>query len=177
VSVNSLYEAARLGDAKSEGQLFGLLYERFSGFVNRRIWDKTEAEDIVQNALAVIAREYKSVKISISFSAWAYKVLDNKILSYFGSRQRHRDRGFQTLTETHTSAEIDPDMRLQLLACLKKLNAVNTRHARVLNLHYHGFSTEEICEKIAVTRNGLYIALHRARTMLAMCLKTGEVAI
>lgn len=111
MSVNALYEAARKGDKNSEERLFGLLRERFAGFVNRRIWDKAEAEDIVQNALIVIAREYKSVEVSLSFSAWAYKVLDNKILSYIGTRQRQRNRGVQVLTDTHECAEIDPDTR------------------------------------------------------------------
>ncbi len=69
----------------------------------------------------------------------------------------------------------DESLERQLLDCLKKLYAVNHRHARILNLHYLGFTVAEICQRLEVTRNNLYSLLFRARTKLADCLETGEV--
>ena len=47
----------------------------------------------------------------------------------------------------------------------------------VLNLHYQGFSVEEIQKRLKVTRNSLYILLHRARSMFKACLdKKGVTA-
>jgi len=66
-------------------------------------------------------------------------------------------------------------LKKKLLDCLNKINDANTRHARVLNLHYQGFIVREICEKLKLTRNGVYILLSRSRTMLKNCLERGDV--
>jgi DNA-directed RNA polymerase specialized sigma24 family protein len=42
-------------------------------------------------------------------------------------------------------------------------------------MRYQGYNTEEICEKMGLSRNGIYILLSRARKMLENCLKTGEI--
>jgi DNA-directed RNA polymerase specialized sigma24 family protein len=63
----------------------------------------------------------------------------------------------------------------RLLTCLKKINKINSAHARILNLHHLGFSTAEICRKFGWTHNNFYIRLFKARALLHDCLEKGGV--
>lgn len=178
MNIDLLHEKTVSGDKFAEEELFAALSERFEQFAYHRIWDKEDAKDVVQSALSLIAKEYRSVVIEKSFAAWAYKVLDNRILAHIKASQRRRTRmadAPEFLDQPDLSASPNPDLRMRLLECLKKVGRVNRRHARIIDLHYHGFTTEEICGKLRLSRNGLYILLHRARKMLERCLETGDV--
>ena len=178
MNLNDLYKNAESGDKKAEDKLFQYLSERFGLFANRRIWDKENAKEIAQDALMLIAGEYKSISFEISFQAWAYKVLDNKILNYIKQRRQRGDRVITVADVNEIGGkdiETDPELRNQLLDCLKKVAKVNRRHARIIDLHYLGYKTKEICERLKLSSNGFYIILHRARKMLEKCLETGEV--
>ncbi len=178
MNLNDLYKNAETGDKKAEDKLFKYLLERFGQFANRRIWDKENAKEVAQEALMLIAKEYKSISFEISFQAWAYKVLDNKILNYIKKR---RQRGDTVVTVADVcevgskTIDVDPGFKTKLLDCLKKVGKANRRHARIIDLHYLGYKTKEICERLKLSSNGFYIVLHRARKMLEQCLETGEV--
>ncbi len=174
LQINDLYQAAIAGDRSSEKKLFALLDERFRRFVRHRVWDSDSAEDIVQDALLAISRELGHIQIEKSFAAWAYKILNNRIVTHLRNVSRR---------ETITSEDIDqvlprpivqdPMLRIRLIDCLQKLNTVNHRYARVVNLHRQGYSAEEIGEQMGLSRNAVYILLHRARTVLLNCMTGG----
>ncbi len=178
MNLNELHTKAKSGDKKAESDLFIYLSERFEQFANRRIWDKENAREVAQEALLVIAKEYISLSVEVSFQAWAYKVLDNKILSYI---KKKRQRGDRVVTVSDVSkvgrviVDEDPALRSKLLECLKLVSRANSRHARILALHYLGYKTREICGRLKLSSAGFYTILHRARKMLERCLETGEI--
>ncbi len=178
MNLNDLHKNAGSGDKMAEEKLFKYLSERFAQFANRRIWDEENAKEVAQDALMLIANEYKSITFETSFQAWAYKVLDNKILNYIKKRRQRGDRvvSVADISEVGISSEnTDPGLRTKLLDCLKKVGKLNRRHARIIDLHYLGYKTKEICQRMKLSTNGFYIILHRARKMLEKCLETGEV--
>jgi DNA-directed RNA polymerase specialized sigma24 family protein len=67
----------------------------------------------------------------------------------------------------------DPRFERQLLECLRKVGRHNNNFARALNLNYQGYSTEEICDRLKLTKVNFYSILSRARSMLDLCLKKG----
>jgi RNA polymerase sigma factor (sigma-70 family) len=178
LNINDLHKVAQAGDKSAEAQLFTVLTERFEQFTHRRIWEEESVRDVVQDALMVIAREYRAITVEKSFSAWAYKVLDNRILSYI-KKKRQQDGRMVSASDPDNPFERsftpDPELRLRLMDCLEKLHQTNTRHATILDLHRRGFKTEEIGAELNLSANGVYISLHRARKMLERCLDTGEV--
>lgn len=178
LNINQLHKDAAAGDKTAEYRLFHFLSERFEQFAHHRIWDTEDARDVVQDAMVSIAREYRSIGFEVSFLAWAYKVLDNRILAYIRRRKQRGDR-VVTVEDVRllgdVPIDINPALQARLLDCLKKVGNINRRHARILGLHYQGYSTDEICARLSMTKNGLYIALSRARTMLEVCLETGRV--
>ncbi len=173
--INDLYKRAAVGDKSAETELFKSLIDRFQYFAHRRIWNKEEAEEIVQNALATVLSEYRATEITISFSAWAHKVLENKFLAYIQTKRREGGRNTH-LAEADNIAENrspDPTLKMRLLNCFKQVGQASRRYARILNLHHLGFKRDEVCEKLGMTITQSYVVMSRARAMLKKCLDEG----
>jgi RNA polymerase sigma factor (sigma-70 family) len=175
--INRLQELARTGDVTAEKLLFKTLDDIFSLFVQQKVWDSSFAEEITQDALMVVSTKYKTIEFETSFTAWAYKVLQNSVLKYYRTK-KIKERKFTEYSEKFKpseATELSAEANLNLKKCLKKINQHNTRYARIINLRYQGFSTEEICQKMNLTRNNVYTILMRARSLLKQCLETGGI--
>jgi RNA polymerase sigma factor (sigma-70 family) len=179
MSIDSLYELARKGDTAAEKQLFEEMAARFRYFVHPRVRDNMDADEIVQEALATIGSEYKTIEIEASFAAWAYKVLENRLLGYIQSRRRlaHNIDRLKADMESRkrSSPEFADELNLGLLDCLKKIAGANIRYARILNLSYQGYSSDEICGRLNLTTSNLYSILSRARSLMRRCLDSGDI--
>ncbi|MCP4703981.1 MAG: RNA polymerase sigma factor [candidate division Zixibacteria bacterium] len=175
--INKFYIDAKNGSKKAEEQLFEFLTARFRLFVQRKIWNQGDGEELMQEALMTVFDKYKDVEKINNIAAWAHKVLNNKILNYFKTKALHENKLGELEQKAIGNKPISHDstLELQLLDCLKKIGSINNRHARILNLHHHGYSVVEICEKLALTRNNLYSVLSRARSMLEHCLEKGDI--
>ncbi len=175
--ISTIYREILAGEPAAEARLFRFLDVSFRMFVRHRIVNAQDREEVVQDALATIAAKYMSVQIETSFAGWAHKVLSNKILDYYKSKRVRAERQVAIeVAETFPgSPAVRPELKKRLLACLRKLHGVNCLHARVLNLHYQGYTTEEICSKLSISSGNLYVMLSRARTLLQLCLEKGDV--
>jgi RNA polymerase sigma factor (sigma-70 family) len=177
LNINELQTLARTGDQSAEEQLFSLLAARFRLFARLRIKDRADAEDVVQDTLRTILEKHLQVDFETSFQAWAYRILNNKIMTYLTTRKRREDI-LNDLSEQHGRLAVaSPDSELvrRLLDCLQKLHRVHHRHARILNLQHQGYSVDEICNRIGLTRTNFYTLLSRARTLLETCLEKGSI--
>ena len=179
MNLNDLYNSARSGQHLAEEDLFRILSVRLRVIANQKIWDGNDAEDVAQEALAYSAREYRKIEIRTSFAAWAAKVLDNRVLSYIKAKRAQKERVEALPDNDQHAARQDLDVELKniLRDCLKKIAKHNPRYARIINLHYQGYTTEEVCDRLNMTPNHSYVALSRARSMLAACLEKGGVEL
>ena len=179
VDINVLHSNACGGDPQAVDELFEVLSSRFRLFAHQKIRNRVDAEEVVQNALMTVYREYNRMTFTTSFSAWACKVLDNRILGYFRTRKRESMRldpqVSQNLESLKTGAVTDPGVKRKLLSCLRRLCRRNIRYARVLLLHYQGYKTKEICSRMNMKPETFYSALSKARAMLEDCLESPEV--
>ena len=125
----------------------------------------------------VIARKSKDMNFQASFSAWAVKVLENNILNYYrtGARRRRKLERYAEQQDSAAEETLRPDLKRRLLDCLKKLNEANIRHARILNYSHQGYTIEQICEKLEISKNAAYVLLSRARATLKNCLEKGSI--
>ena len=174
--IKSLHDRARTGDREAQEELFKQLQARFRLFARQRLRRNTDVEEVVQEALKTVFEKYQAVDFEISFTAWAYKVLHHRLLTYVATESR-RSRILeekQPMVSQMTSASPDIDLERRLLECLRRVNSVSGRHARILNLHYHGYTVAEICERARLTQTNFYTILSRARAMLAACLERGR---
>jgi RNA polymerase sigma-70 factor (ECF subfamily) len=125
-----------------------------------------------------IAKKYREMEFTTSFAAWAYKVLNHKILDYFKAKRVRVEAQARMVDEKKPDvmSQPDPALKRQLLMCLKEVSGANSRHARILNLHYQGYTTDEICRKLDLKPGNFYVVLSRARSMLELCLEKGDAA-
>lgn len=173
-----LFKRAQQGDTTAQDDLFRRLRERFKLFLQHKVQNRADAEDLLQDALMTVKLKYGNLELEKSFAAWAHKVLINQINQYYRSKGIEASRyvrlgwdiGEQSVSNTVTELE------RKLVDCLRKLHRVNRRHARVITLRYQGYTTDEICGKLNFGRDNLYLVLFRARIMLKRCLETGEVS-
>jgi len=75
VDLDELYTQAAGGDQHAESELFAKLTVSFRLIAHHRGWDGPDAEEIVQEALMAIARDYREITVKKSFAAWAHTVL------------------------------------------------------------------------------------------------------
>jgi len=176
LDINEAYEVARSGDEAATERLYGHLLEGFRAVVQHHIWNDADGEEIVQEALVTVISKFRETEIESSFAGWAHQVLRNKIRDYVklkAIRARRMDEYKRNQTRPRTMPD-DPELKARIKKCFEKVHRANRNHARVLNLHHQGFSTDEICAKLGMTPNGFYIMLMRARTALAKCLRNEE---
>jgi RNA polymerase sigma factor (sigma-70 family) len=177
MDINELQNRAIDGDKIAEERLFRNLRDKFALIVQHRISDPEACQDVVQDALTTIADKHSSISFETSFAAWAYRVMENKVLQYYRSAGTERKRHARMDLVEHRMAANDlrPETKRRFLQCLRKVVGVNRRFARVLNLRYQGYSIEEICERMGITRNATYNLLSRGRRMLRECLQERRV--
>lgn len=173
MNINELYKLSIAGDKTAETELFRKLSEGFSLFLHRRMWNQEVVEDILQAALATVAEEFRQLEVTSSFSAWAYKVVENKFLAYLQTKRRQGGR-YESLHDSDGyGKDWHPDLSLKrnLLKCLAGIARDKRQYARILNLVYQGFTVEEVCQRLSITQKQSYVILSRARSALRDCLR------
>lgn len=175
MDVNALYDVAIKDATNGENALFALLSARFRLILRHRVANPQDVEDIVQESLAVIHAEYRSLEVHSSFAAWAHAVLKNRLLAYYDRKAAASARTAPVDERSDIPSTSDAQrlesLRTRLLSCLRKIGRANVRYARVINLHHQGYETQEICGRLSISTTNFYSILSRARDMLESCLE------
>lgn len=179
MDVQILLSKAKTGDKTAESDLFSFLHVRFSIIAQRRLGVQ-DAEDLVNDACITVLEKYRELPPETRFEPWAYRVLRNKIGSHLRD-QSVRKKTVETTDriedyENRAVTPVDPAARMALIRCLRKLSRVYPRYARAVNLLNLGYSTDEICQRLHLKRNNLYVLLFRCRNWLNSCLANGTRA-
>ncbi|MBD3402033.1 sigma-70 family RNA polymerase sigma factor [candidate division GN15 bacterium] len=171
VTLKTLFDRARSGDTAAEEEMFAYLRARFTFIAKRRVREG-DAEDIAHEACMTVLDRYRALAPDTEFEAWAYRVLRNKIGNYLrhGAVRRRYDASPDAPDSLGKGRATDPDTVLTLVECLRRLVRTHPRYARVLNLHHHGYDSEEICRRLEISRSNLYSMLSRARALLTECI-------
>ena len=174
---SDLYRLLSGGDQSARDKLCEQLYVSFRILARHRIADWNDAEEVVQAAMVKVVGRFDQLADAERFSAWAHAILKNETMDYYRTVHKRRDREVEVedIGSVPVPGQGSDELKTKLKECLKKLNTVFGKHARILNLRYQGYSTEEICQRMSVTPNNLYVMLNRARGMLKKCLETGEI--
>ena len=175
MNIEQLYTRAKSGSEDYELRLFAELTVRLRLFAYRMTGDMEEAKESVQDAMVHIVDGFRKGTFEYSFTAWAHAVLKHTVYNR-ARKVRRRVQLLQTNVWQTDNWVFQPDLDLEarLFECLRELIRSNQRYARVLNLKYQGFGTQQICAKLKVTRGHFYMLLSRARIALKACLDKGE---
>ncbi len=169
--MDELARRAGGGDKAAEEELFHELLVRFRHFAAHRFGDE-EADEIAQRACVTILKKYRTEVFSVGFGAWAYGVLRMTIQRYIRDRGRLFDRSAR-MAERAKSPRTEaphPMLKRYLLECIRLLARSYPRYSRIVNLHYQGYDTGEICERLRINREQYYVYIGRGRSLLRNCL-------
>ncbi len=169
-----LITRVRERDETADEQLFEILSVRFRVLAKRRV-DADAVEDVAQEACLTVLEKLRSGVRPENFMAWAYDILRNKIGNYYQHREVQRrviarTPRIEELSSSGSSESLSRTRR-RLLGCIRQLVLRKPLLARALVLVYQGHDTDEICERLGVKPEYLYVLLGRARNMLRDCLK------
>jgi DNA-directed RNA polymerase specialized sigma24 family protein len=170
--MNDIFEKAKKGNEKAEQELFRELFVRFRHFAIQRV-DEETAKEVAQRACVTVLEKYKTETFTVSFQAWAYGVMKMTLLKVIQSESRQSMKELPIIDgfEPPQSESVNPMLRTYLLECIKWLAGSYTKYARILNLRYLGYNTDEICDKLKVSSDQYYVYVGRGRSLLRDCLE------
>ena len=148
--------------------------ESLRGFVRSLLPTLEDAREVMQNTAAVLWKKYDQLDDPKNFRRWAFGVARFEVLSY--RRDKARDRHIFgeeliiQLAQDSEKIEVDSDREIKALqSCLAKLPPKHS--ALVREAYDKDLKIKEIAEREGRTPMSVYKVLHRARMVLADCVK------
>jgi RNA polymerase sigma-70 factor (ECF subfamily) len=143
---------------------------RVSGFIYALTGDRTEAEDVVQEAYSRAWQHWDRLGTYGDPEAWV-RVVAYRIQV---SRWRRVTAGFKA-HRRHGAAPDVPEMSVDYVAIVTALKAIPAAQRRAIVLYYLvGLSVDEIAEETGVPAGTVKSQLFRARSRLAALLSDTE---
>lgn len=139
-------------------QDFGFIYTQYRdkvfGFVRSRIFNRTEAEDVVQTVFQkVYSNLYKYDETKASLSTWIYTITRNTVYDYLKEK---RDHPTLELTDNTVDSAEEPDdsllnkEALEELACALEKLPQNQQDIIIL-LYYKNLDRKKVAEIFGMT--------------------------
>jgi RNA polymerase sigma-70 factor (ECF subfamily) len=141
-------------------------HRRFLDFLERRLGDRTRAEDILQAAFARGLQQVPEAISKESAVAWFFRMLRNAIVDEY--RREGRSSGLvEEGIDPNTLAE-DPDVVREVCRCVLELaQTLKPEYAEALKrVDVEGAAVQEFAREAGITSNNASVRLFRAREAL-----------
>lgn len=163
----SLAEKAQAGDTAAFEQLYRENAGRVYALCLRMTRNKTQAEDLTQEAFVRAWRKLNSFRGESAFSTWLHRLTVNLVLTDLRSQGRRNERVMTTddLTPFEKNGhEPKPGLRLDLEEAIARLPE-GARKVFILH-EVEGYRHREIAKMMGIAPGTTKAQLHRARKML-----------
>ena len=146
-------------------------------YISSLISNFQDVDDILQNVAMVTVRKFDEYDREKPFAFWAIGIARNMVLKYY-SEKKHRghlildhraveaisdiyEREFDRISHHHDIAQS------ALERCMQQLKG---RGKKVLEMYYlRELSPVRIAQQLGITRNNVFVSLHRVRVALREC--------
>ncbi len=143
-------------------------HREFLGFLERRLGDRAQAEDILQKAFVKGVERAQTVRDGESVVAWFYRLLRNAVVDH------HRRRGAACRAidafarELEEAVEPPVEVTQTVCACVRRLSdTLKDEYAEALRrIDIDGMSVKAFAAEIGVEPNNAAVRVHRAREAL-----------
>tara|TARA_Y100000361_G_scaffold152960_1_gene173610 strand:- start:11 stop:523 length:513 start_codon:yes stop_codon:yes gene_type:complete len=123
---------------------------RLKGYVRSVVYNKEDADDIVQNTNAILIKKKPDYDKDKNFFSWAINIAKFQIKAYFTKRKRNREDCYEELKGLEFLSEV-PFANLiheERMEIIKKLNSsLTTKELTIFDLLTKGLTNPEICAK------------------------------
>ncbi len=156
-------ERALIEDAKSDPQAFGVLYDAYYtkilGYILRRTANVQAAEDITSEVFFAALRNISKFRWQgVPFSAWLYRIANNKTANYF-TRNRNNHIYLDDISELELGsspsieeeifkAEAEIKKHEQYLALQENIRKLDIKYQEVISLRF--FENKQLSEISAI---------------------------
>lgn len=149
-----------------------------AAFIHSLVPNFQDADDILQNVAVITVEKFEEFDRNRSFSAWANGIARNLILKYYSPKGKKRpildieaiEKISHVYEQESTSIHDQKDhMERALKKCLMRLTG---KWKKMVDMHYMDeFSASRIAQQLSMTRNNVFVSLHRLRLSLKKCVE------
>ncbi|HLY10162.1 MAG TPA: sigma-70 family RNA polymerase sigma factor [Planctomycetota bacterium] len=155
-------------------RLFVQNQKRIQGLILALVPKGADADDILQEASAVMWQKFSEFELGTNFAAWALRIARYQVMAYYTAQKRQRarlsDESLDAVVETLARrAEREEDRTLALEGCLAGLDRSDRE---LLDLRYRsGATVGDLARQSGKTVFAVYKALNRAHDRLLGCMR------
>lgn len=174
-NIEPLIREAQKGSQKSFEQLYDLFADRIFRYIQIKINDLTQAEDLLQETFIKCWRCLHQFKVPGNFQAWLYRIATNNINDYF--RKLYRKPPALELNEeieVQNSEDLNEQLSLKIETEQVKdaLKLLPPKYAEVLELRFvQDFTIEETAGILKKTSLAIRVIQHRGLKKIREILK------
>lgn len=142
--------------------------EPLKRFIARRIKDKFDAEDVLQNVICKIYNSIGHLKDKSKLEAWVYRITRNEIIDYYRKRKVVELTGIpEDMEADGLDAGTDTTFS-EVASCLKFMisELPNKYKQAVILTEFAGLTQKELGEKLGLSPSGAKSRVQRARIKL-----------
>lgn len=138
-----------------------------NGFISRRVSDKRDAEEILQETLLKIYKEIDTLKDTEKIHAWIYQITRNTIIDYYRKNAKalqYDELREQMADEWNENLNFNEEIAVCLKSMLDSLPEIYRQ--AILLTEYDNLSQKELSERLGLSVSGAKSRVQRARQKL-----------
>lgn len=147
---------------------------RFLRFLERRLGNRADAEDVLQAAFLKLATHTESLRDEDKLVPWFYQLLRNLIIDHYRQRDAVARMEQSVAAEVaSTTAGVDEPLFTAVCTCVTDLiPALKPEHAELVRrVELGAESLHQVATALGITPNNASVRLHRARRALRAALQ------
>ena len=162
--------------SKEEGfiALLSVNQRKIYSYILASVGKRNIADEIMQQALLVMWRDFSHFKSGTNFSAWGKEIAKYEIFNYRKSRIKTfclDAEALEKVMQTSQQLEAVSDQRMEAMqGCLKKLS--EKKRSLIYYRYNNGYSCIEISEKMNCPVSTVYKTFVRIHTALQDCIRS-----
>lgn len=168
-SDETLYLAMLQGDKQAFSTLYHRYFDKLVWFAQQHLYNKSEAEDVVQEVFEKMITSPKQFDTSQKFNTWAYTLTANRCKNTIRNKtNRHKieQEELSTLDKIEPNLNIDANLLKQQLSTIFK--ELNSKEKMLFVLKFEqSLSTKETAEAIGIpegsVKSGLFYLLKKIK--------------
>ena len=177
LATSDLIENAQQGDKHAFEELLNQHYEMLYSFAYKWCGNKTDAEDITQQACIKLAKSIKQFKFKSAFSSWLYRLVINCAKDWYKSQARHTRNTSDIETEQISSAQ-QTEQALYAQQLMRLLDDLpDGMKETALLVHAEGMSHREAAEVLDVKESTVSWRIHEIRKNLQQQLSSATMSL
>jgi RNA polymerase sigma-70 factor (ECF subfamily) len=169
-------------------------YNFLKNYTKARVSNTLDVEEIISDTFLAALKSKDNFQQKSTERTWLVAILKHKIIDYYRregsykgrmrkytmSHEEYQDAFHYTTAITESEASTLSDIHIENLEHVlkKSLTQIPVSQAKVLKLRvYDELNTEEICDKLSISKNNAWVLMSRARKAIAMYLEKYDYAI